>query len=367
MPINRKARVLFLIVGGFLSAGSVHAQRGGDIVLQDEKLNFVPSAFYVSGVSDARAEHSILAQVVYKDEAHSYVTRPEEIDGGTAAGIKAFIDHNLAKNTVLRAVHITVRDLALTETAAGGNRVNGRLTLNFSFGLQKDYGIVHLVDYKTTVSYDRPDDQPNSAATILRKKIEDALAWFNTWINSEADKNILLAKAVEVSFTDFTEKPENDTIYYSVNRPLKWTDFTETQLKDPYDAEIFAGVGYTENIEVEKGVVRLKLALKVDVPKSACFVRPGARNDYALNHEQRHFDIGKIVAERFKHKVQVMKLPPDNYDGPINVQYLETLRELDALQKQYDRETKHGMDTLAQAEWNRKIDKELVADGVKNN
>lgn len=356
---------MFLIVGMFLSGGIVRAQQAGHIALGGEKLNFIPAGFYISGVSDGRPAHSALAQIVYKDEAHSYVTRAEEPDGGVTGAVKDFINRSLPENIALRPVNVTIRDLAVRETAAPGNRVSGLLTLDFSFGLQKDYGVVHLVDYKSNVRYDRPDDQPASASTMLRKKIADALAWFNSWINSEADKNILLAKSVEVSFSDYTQGLENDTIYYSVSRPLKWADFTEARINDRYDAEVFTGVGYSENVEVVNGLIKLNLAIKVDVPKSDCFVRPGAENDYALNHEQRHFDIGKIVAERFKHKIRAMKLPPDNYDGPINLQYLETLRELDALQKQYDRETRHGMDSVSQAEWNEKIDKELIADGVK--
>src|SRR5262249_43650507 len=159
-------------------------------------------------------------------------------------------------------------------------------------------------------------------------KIEDALAWFNNWMNLQEDRDPRLARAVKVDFTDYTEQPESDTVYYSPKQPLTWADFGEGSLGNNYDAEVFTSIDYTEKTEVVKGVIQVHVSVKTDLPKSDCIVRPGGQTSVALYHEQRHFDIAKIVAERFKHKIQAMHLPVDNYDGPINVQYLETLREL---------------------------------------
>jgi hypothetical protein len=60
-----------------------------------------------------------------------------------------------------------------------------------------------------------------------------------------------------------------------------------------------------------------------------------------------------------------MHLPVDNFDGIINVEYLDTLREATSMQKQYDAETRHGQDQQVQARWNDKIDGELKEYGVK--
>jgi hypothetical protein len=130
---------------------------------------------------------------------------------------------------------------------------------------------------------------------------------------------------------------------------------------------VFTSIGYIERIEVIKGVINVNMDIKVDMAKSDCWVKAGSRDDYTLNHEQRHFDIEKLVSEHFKKKILAMDLPVDNFDGPINVEYLETLREATAMQKQYDAETRHGQDRQAQERWNEKIDKELKAYGVKGN
>src|SRR5437879_3205619 len=107
------------------------------------------------------------------------------------------------------------------------------------------------------------------------------------------------------------------------------------------------------------------MAIKVYVAKSDCWVRGGNPDDYILNHEQRHFDIEKLESENFKRKILAMELPVDNFDGPVNVEYLETLREATRMQKQYDTETRHGQDRQAQEQWNEKIDKELKAYGLE--
>ncbi|HZX59356.1 MAG TPA: DUF922 domain-containing protein [Mucilaginibacter sp.] len=338
---------------------------GAPIILHDEKLNFLPHEFYITDVIDERADKSTVASLVYKDEANAYVTRPIDLKDGAALAIKQFMGHNLNQNSSLRPVIISIKSFKLEETRSPGGRINGHLNVDFSFGLQKDYGVLQLVDYKGGTRYTRSDGQTDMAEPILRQGIEEALSWFNKWINTYSDSDPRLAKSVKVKLSDYTGKPEGDTIYYAANRPLNWGDFQDKPRAAGFEAEVFAGLGYTEKATVEKGIINLSISLKVDMAKSDCWVRDRSRDDYVLNHEQRHFDIAKIVGEHFKQKIAAMHLPPDNYDGEINVEYLETLRELHRMQTQYDSETHHGANHGAQEEWNEKIDKELKLLGVK--
>jgi hypothetical protein len=360
------ARLLFATGWIFIFPAFGSVQKAmAPIILHDEKLNFVPQEFYIAGVTDERDDHAALASLIIKDAVHSSLVMPADIQGGAAAGIKQFVDHNLSRNTALRPIIVSIKQFKLTESALPGGRVSGNLTMIFSFELQLTYSTVHLVDYSGGIRYNRPDNQSDAAEPVLRHGIENALAYFNKWINQQADINVLLAKGVKVNFSDYTEKPEGDTIYYAVNRPLTWNDFQDKPRESRFEAEVFAGIGYTEHTEVVKGIIHIGIAMKVDMPKSDCWAKPGNRNDYTLNHEQRHFDIAKLVSEHFKQKIMAMQLPVDNFDGPINVEYLETLREQTRLQKQYDSETRHGIDEQAQARWNGKIDRELKAYGVK--
>jgi hypothetical protein len=108
------------------------------------------------------------------------------------------------------------------------------------------------------------------------------------------------------------------------------------------------------------------MEIKVCLPKSACWVKDGVRGDaYTLNHEQRHFDLAKIAAMHFIQKIKAEDLPVSNYEGPINVDYLDAYRQMDTLEMKYDNETTHGLDRFMQGKWNERIDRELKVLGVK--
>lgn len=366
MSINHIRILLFSIVGILFLGGFKLPQKPTDtITLHNEKLNFTPAEFYIADVTDDRSGQNQIASLIYKDEGHGYVTRLTDLKDGTASSIKSFIGHNLNHNTSLRPIIMSIREYKLTETSTAPGRISGHLAVSISFGLQRDYGVITtLIGYSGGMHYTRSDAQTDMPESIIRHGIENALSYFNTWINKYANSDIRLAKAVKVKFTDYTENPEGDTVYYLTRRPLTWADFQDKPRGGEFEAEVFAGIGYAEHTAVEKGIVNLTLDVKVYVPKSASWVR-GWRDDYSLNHEQRHFDIAKIVAEHFKQKIAAMKLPVESYDGYINEQYLETLREETKMQKQYDHDTHHGSDHQAQEAWNEKIDQDLRSLGVK--
>ena len=366
MCINRLRIVLFSIVSILLLSGFGELQKtDGSIVLRNEKLNFTPKEFYIAEVTDDRADKYPVASLLYKDEVRGYLPRTFDLKDGTATTIKRFINNNLSQNTDLRAVVISVKTLKLTETSQSPGRINGHLAIDLSFGLQKNYGSLFLTEYNAGVRYTRSDASADMAEPTIRQAIGQSLAWFNKWINDNAETSPKLARSVKVKLSDFTKPAEDDTLYYSAARPLTWADFREKPMTGNFDAEIFTSIGFTEEASVVKGAINLDISIKVELAKSDCWVRNGGQDAYALNHEQRHFDIAKIVGEHFKQKLATMNLPPDNYEGEINVEYFETLRELHRMQTQYDKETRHGADSYGQKQWDEKIDKELGALGVK--
>ena len=361
--------LVILIFPGFRSV----AQQSDSIILQDERLTITPKEFYVVNVIDERDNRAAVAWLLPAGVAknnQSKTTYPVDLKGGGLAAIKRFIDLNLPSNTSLRPVVIILKKLVITETALPAGRVEGHVSLIMSFDLKGDedetpVGGLHLADYEGSAVYNRNAGPPQEIEPTLRHVLENGLVYLNTWMNREANTNIKLAKGVNLTFTDYSEKPEGDSIYYSVKRPLTWDDFQSKIANSKYDAEVFPTIGYDEHAEVINGIVNINLAIKVCLPKSACWVKVASRTEYILNHEQRHFDIAKIASEHFKEKLKAETLPLNNFDGQINVDYLDAYREMDALQKQYDTETQHGSDHSEQQRWNDKIDKELKIYGLK--
>lgn len=359
--------LMFSIVSILLCGASAVKQKSdGTIILRDEKINITPKEFYIAGVADDHKNPGPVASLISINPDHSSTVIQVGLKDGTVGSVRNFIAHNLHHDAALRPVILTMKEFKLMETKLPNGRIGGRVAIVFSFALQLKYYTVHLVDFTGGIRYERPDNQPADTEAILRRGIEGVLSDFNNWTNANAETNALLAKSVKVQFTDYTEKPEEDTIYYSASRPLTWDDFKDRPRDNHFEAEIFASIGYLQQNEVKKGVIYVNMAMKVDVAKSDCWVRAEGKDDYILNHEQRHFDIEKIVSEHFKQKISAMELPVDNFNGPINVEYMETLREATRMQKQYDGDTRHGQDKQAQAKWNEKIDKELMFLGSGN-
>lgn len=111
-------------------------------------------------------------------------------------------------------------------------------------------------------------------------------------------------------------------------------------------------------------MIHVTLTLKTFLAKNDCWLGVPYKDNYILNHEQRHFDVAKIVTEQFKKQIDQARLNPDNYEAVINMQYLDSYRDMNKLQKDYDAETSHGLNRTAQHHWNKRIDNLLSGKAV---
>ena len=323
----------------FCSSFEVKSQ----IVLNDQPAGFKPETFFIADVTDDRTDKTTIGQLA----------------------ISYFLQHNLTKNHTLKPIVIGIKELSIQETpqkerAQTGSSVDGLIRLSLSFGLQKDYGTEHLVNYKGSMQYTRYGAGAAAIESYLRNILKGSLEYLDNWMKNNTPVNRKLAKSVKLSFTDHQEKPEGDTIYYAANRPLTWDDFqSRSRPTGVFAAQVIPGIGYTQEAQMDKGMIEVTINMKTYLPKSASRANYSARDAYALNHEQRHFDIAKIITEQFKKKLLAKLLTPDTFEAAINMQYFDSYRDLDAMQKAYDTETKHGIDQVAQSAWNSRIDKEL--------
>jgi hypothetical protein len=183
-------------------------------------------------------------------------------------------------------------------------------------------------------------------------------------MNREAGRTEKLATGLRVTFEDFTANNDPDTLFYNPNRPLRWEDFRAQPKGGVYAAAVFTNFAYEGESKVVNGIIQLHLKLKVFVVRDASWVRAG-RDAYGLNHEQRHFDIVKLVTEKFKKQVQPENLTVTDYNSQIQMQFLDSWREMTARQDLYDTQTRHGLDQAAQERWNQQIDRELLSFGAK--
>jgi hypothetical protein len=365
IPVGRKVYWLLIFPLLLLSSRSF-AQSSTQpltIHLRPATLAFTPSEFYITNIVDKRDNRQAVAYLLpaANPAGASATISPVALEGGDFNAIRQFIRQSVPKNTKLRPVTVRLKQCIITEAPAGNGRVNGQVIISMAFDYERDGEMIHLVEYTGGgASYNRSANQLTAVEQALRQSLGSALKFFNTWINEEASRSEKLAKDLRVSFTDYTRNVEEDTIFYSGDRPLIWDDFREKPRNNRFAASIFPSFAYEGRSEVINGIVHINVVMKVYMLKNSSWVKEGARDDYGLNHEQRHFDIVKLVAERFKQKIQPDSLTIEDYNSIMQYHYLESYREMNRLQEQYDQETRHGLDQAAQERWNRRIDQELA-------
>ncbi|MFD3002694.1 hypothetical protein ACFS7Z_20150 [Pontibacter toksunensis] len=357
-----------LVVVALWSAGKP-ADDIAPIAFVSEPLPFKPKEFFIANVIDERKDRNAVAYLLplQRSAAEQPVkAMPVDLQGGGLSAVRQFMQNNAPANSKLRPVIIRLKEYQLQEkpgTKTG--RVDGQVKVAMSFEYERDGVTVPLIEYQGGARYDRPASQHGVIEPTLRRTLADALQYLNTWMDREANRNEKLAKGLKVTFTDHVINLEDDSVFYTKDRPLNWNDFKGSPTKpSKFAASVFPSFAYEGQPEVIDGVIHLNLVMKVYVLKESSWAKADAKNAYGLNHEQKHFDIVKLVAERFKKKLHPGRLTLEDYNSIIQYEYIESFREMNRLQEQYDGETRHGLDQAAQASWNRRIENELRELGV---
>ncbi|MEZ0538391.1 DUF922 domain-containing protein [Fibrella arboris] len=335
------------------------------ITLQPESLPFIPTEYYIESVQDRRPQRDAFATLLLRPDQPA---TPVDLNGGTGPAIYTYIARSLKQNRSLRPIILRITVGNLTETAGPKGTINGRLSLSLAFDVKREDEQLSLVTYQGNARYQRPPGQTQVIEKVIRQSVNEGLKFLNNFMNKESDNVPVLANKLTVTFNTVTTRTaaSNDTVFYDPDRPLTWDDFRATPpTTSRYAAQIMPGVSYEGHSDIDKGSINVKLKLKVFMLKSQSWVKAIGHNDYALNHEQRHFDIARLAMEDFKRRVRPDSLSLNDYNSNIQYQYIEMYRALSNRQQQYDDETAHGINQAVQARWNTRIDTELRTFGLK--
>jgi hypothetical protein len=339
------------------------------LLLLPAPLGIHPTTFTIADVRDERADRRAVAWLLPTPAPLGTpllaAPIPTDLRGGAAEALRQFAWHSLPRTAGLRPIVIRIKELRVLETDAPGGQVAGRITVHLAFDWQRP-GLqpLLLTEYRGGARYGRPAASQAVVEPTLRQALADALRYLNGWLTQAAATDVRLATAVRPTFRQDLRRTEPDTLFYDPTRPLRWTDFTGRPRPGNYAAAVFPGFAYQGQPRVVRGVVQLDLTLQVFVVRSSSWVGPGQQTSVNLNHEQRHFDIVRLVAERFRRKATADSLTVEDYNSILQLQYLKSFTEMNRLQDQYDLETRHGQDAATQAQWNRRIDAELRGYGV---
>ena len=178
-------------------------------------------------------------------------------------------------------------------------------------------------------------------------------------------------------------------IVWDANRKLTWDDFQGEVPKDaPEGIDAQSSVGVFSNWQTSFKCTnagksgKRKCTVTITAPSAEArfnpntsWVRPNARTDDLLQHEQGHFDIAEVFAR--KKREQMSKFVGQSESAvadtdaeakkaaeeKIAKKFMEVCeaitKEEDAMHHAYDTQTNHGKNKEQQEKWNEKIKKLL--------
>lgn len=165
---------------------------------------------------------------------------------------------------------------------------------------------------------------------------------------------------VNIQWQNVNPGYSGDSIYYDADYKLTWADFKgRPEAKSPAAAITESGFGYKMSMKSYNNRTNVDITVFCYFNKNKSWVKKGMKNDYALMHEQHHFDITYINTRLFIQKLSTAKLTRANFNTLVERIHDECFDALNKMQDEYDGETFNGRIEAVQMRWNKKIDAQL--------
>lgn len=163
----------------------------------------------------------------------------------------------------------------------------------------------------------------------------------------------------------FTENrinnPKSDTIYFDFNRKLMWSDFQgSVPTAAPWGAMTASGFSFNSSMNQYENNLNISVGVYTFFTKHDSWKKPEINSAYHLEHEQHHFDITRLYAQKLVDEIKEAKFTKSNYRKLLYSIFDKVYAESLAFQHEYDSQTKNSMDVERQKEWNKKISTEIL-------
>lgn len=165
---------------------------------------------------------------------------------------------------------------------------------------------------------------------------------------------------VHVFMENKTAPETSDTIYYNFDRKLTWKDFQgKPQPGVPWGAMTASGFSFNSSMNMDGDKIDITVGVFTFFIKHDSWKKPDINSDYHLEHEQHHFDITRLHAQKLLEEIEKANFTGSNFKQLLNSIFDKVYDENIAMQHQYDLETKNSMDVQGQTKWNQKISDEI--------
>ena len=143
---------------------------------------------------------------------------------------------------------------------------------------------------------------------------------------------------------------DDGQVDWSADRPLEWSDYLGRP--DPASgAAASTATLVAVNYTFSANGINFKIRCSFSPQQSW-----GLHKDATiLDHEQGHFDISELFARQLCRELKAYRFNKTTYQSDLNAIYNKVMNERQEMQDQYDRETNHSINRVAQAAWKKKI------------
>lgn len=306
-------------------------------------------------IIDGRAEQAI--GIVYSEQRERL---PVTFGSSMRADLLPFyhLFYTPSQNSAYQ-IQVKVYNFDLKEVYQADSKLyHGTVQLSIGFFAKGNSKPVHLVDYNSSLQYRRSANKISSINEVVRNLFQKSWEFFDAWVQTQQLNHPELADRVILKVYDPVRPSSKDTVFYDPERPLTWEDFTDRPR--PYsknNATIFTSFSIEGNGNVASGSIEQEVHVKTYMLPRQSWVK--VKSPYALNHEQMHFDLVRVVADRMISKLRQLDLEPYLFHAKLNELYLDAYREMNKVQEAYDSQTRHGLDQNMQSKWNQIIKEAL--------
>lgn len=350
--LQRSLSLLYLLI-----TSQAFTQRTA-LQLRTEKLR-IASNISIRDIQDARPDSEIIGSVFLRNEKKNL-----SLKDGTIPQLKKLIGQAIPSPSASTLLSVTLLELEISEKKLANGTISGQAILSVAFKRIGKTDTVWLVDntFKTTFTRSQSSIPVSKYESILSSLFVKSFLFIDKWLQLNYPTNEALIKGVKIVFIPENIHNLGDTIHYN-SRKIRWDDFLgKPTPSSSYAASIFTNFGYDSHFDVKDSYLIAAIQTKTYMLQGMSWVRPNVQDTYALAHEQLHFDITYLVVQRFKKKIaQMVANNIDDLNSMMQLTYLESYREMNQLQKQYDQETLHSLNKLMQAAWEQKVAQWLAA------
>jgi hypothetical protein len=136
----------------------------------------------------------------------------------------------------------------------------------------------------------------------------------------------------------------SQAIQWSPDRKLDFKDFTNNMHEedDNTGAESSIKIDYKiVSTSIWTGRIKIKVSA-VFYPEQSWFNKKYITAKYILNHEQKHFDIAHVFANKLQNIIDNKVKGTNDFNNNFQQLYDENFNEYSAFQAKYDSDTEHG-------------------------